>query len=252
MKKFVSALLCVCIIFAFVGCSKAQEPLNKKENSASTTNVQVENQKMETILDPNEYILLQNIFYNDQANDYVDKDTTKKGIFSVLDDQFNNKTRYYVWGYNDNTKCCDWQWEFVPTDASKLPTVGSTIVVSGKFVANEDALDKYWIENATVEIVSQYKGLDVDVDTTTMGGTLERVQVMNIQGNKEKYEGKTISVYGRAEGPNSVQHPYYDNCFSQQFETSDPVVPTGTKIVVQGTCVDGVLKDASLNTSNDF
>ena len=46
------------------------------------------------------------------------------------------------------------------------------------------------------------------MDTTAMGGTLERVQLANLQGHPEQFEGKSVKVYGRIESPTSVQHPY--------------------------------------------
>lgn len=245
MKKLISALLCLSLLFAFVGCSK-----NESNNEPQPTE-QVVSQKMETILDPNEYVMLQNIFYNDQADDYVDKDVSKKGIFTILYDEFSGTQRYYVWGYNDNTKCCDWQWEIAPDTLTDLPTIGSTITVSGRFVANEKALDSYWIENPTIEIVRELAPSEFDVDTTTMGGTLERVQLANLQAHADKFEGKTVTVYGRIESPNSVQHPYYDNCFSQEFE-SDIVLATGSRVVVSGIYSNGVIINASVTESTDF
>lgn len=246
MKKLISALLCISIIFAFVGCSK-----NESNEEVKPTEQQVVSQKMETILDPNEYVMLQNIFYNDQAGDYVNKDVTKKGIFTILYDEYNSCERYYVWGYNDNTMCCDWQWEIAPDTLTNLPTIGSTITVSGKFVANDKALDKYWIEDPAIEITNELAPSEFDVDTSTMGGTLERVQVANMQAHADKFEGKTVTVYGRIEGPNSVQHPYYDNCFSQEFE-SDVVLATGSRVVVSGTYSNGVITNASVEESTDF
>lgn len=92
----------------------------------------------------------------------------------------------------------------------------------------------------------------MDVDTTTMGGTLERVQILNMQAYSDRFEGKTVAVYGRIEKPTAVQHPYYDNCFSQEFVSDDAVQAIGTKVVVSGTYSNGVITDASVKTSNDF
>lgn len=245
MKKLISALLCLSLLFAFVGCSK-----NEVNNEQQPTE-QAVSQKMETIINSNEYVILQNIYYNDQAADYVDKDVSKKGIFTILYDEYNSCERYYVWGYNDNTKCCDWQWEIAPDTLTNLPTIGSTITVSGKFVANEKALDKYWIENPIIEITNELAPSEFDVDTTTMGGTLERVQLANMQAHADKFEGKAVTVYGRIESPNTVQHPYYDNCFSQEFE-SDVVLATGSRVVVSGTYSNGVITNASVKESTDF
>ncbi|MGN0462238.1 MAG: hypothetical protein ACI4HZ_07315 [Ruminococcus sp.] len=247
MKKVISTLLCLSIIFAFVGCSKSEDT-----NTQPNTTQEEISQTVETILTPAEYVLYQNVFYNEQAGDYVYKEVTKHGIFTVLYDEYNSVTRYYVWGYNDNTKCCDWQWEIVPNDTSNLPNAGSTIDVTGTFTENENALDGYWIENAKIDITAKYKGSDIDVDTTTMGGTLERVQVANMQAHPDKFEGKTVTVYGRILSATTVQHPYYDNCFSQEFVSNDDVQAIGTRVVISGTYTNGVIEDAEVNTSVDF
>ncbi|MGN0458770.1 MAG: hypothetical protein ACI4IL_07365 [Eubacterium sp.] len=247
MKKLLSVLLCLAIIFAFVGCSKSDDSNIQADTSEKNTS-----QTVETILTPAEYVLYQNIFYNNQAGDYVNKEITKHGIFTILYDEYNSMTRYYVWGYNDNTKCCDWQWEIVPTDTANLPNAGSTINVTGTFAENENALDGYWIENAKIDITAEYMGSDIDVDTTTMGGTLERVQVANMQAHPDKFEGKSVTVYGRIESPTTVQHPYYDNCFSQEFSSNDDALAIGTRVVISGTYSNGVIVNAQVNTSNDF
>lgn len=250
MKKITFLLLCLAVIFTLVGCSKAVDTNNEtKPSEAEKTAV---SQPVETILEPSEYVLYQNIFYNNQGADYENKQVTKKGIFTILYDEYNSTTRYYVWGYNDNTKCCDWQWEIVPSDINNLPNAGSTVNVTGMFQADENALDGYWIENAQIEVETQFSSSDVDVDTTTMGGTLERVQVANMQGHADKFEGKTVTVYGRIDSPSSVQHPYYNNCFSQAFTSADKVQAIGTKVIVSGKFSNGVISDASVSVSNQF
>lgn len=247
MKKVISALLCLAIVCTFVGCSKSEN-----SNVQPDTGEKTASQTMETIVTPAEYVLYQNIFFNEQAEDYVSKEVTKHGIFTILYDEYHSMTRYYVWGYNDNTKCCDWQWEIVLDDASNLPSAGSTINVTGIFAQNEKALDGYWIENAKIDVISAFKSSDIDIDTTTMGGTLERVQVANMQAHSDKFEGKTVTVYGRIDSPSSVQHPYYDNCFSQEFVSNNTVQAIGTKVAVSGTYSNGIITDADVNVSTDF
>ena len=246
MKKIISALLCSAIIFTFGGCSKGEKADTQTDSEKTIS------QNIEMVLTPAEYVLYQNIFFNEQAGDYVNKEVTKHGIFTIIYDEYNSITRYYVWGYNDNTKCCDWQWEIVPNNTDNLPHAGSTINVTGIFAQNEKALDGYWIENAKIDVTSEYKGSDIDVDTTTMGGTLERVQVANMQAHPDKFEGESVTVYGRIESPTTIQHPYYDNCFSQEFVSIDDVQAIGTKVVVSGTYSNGVITDASVNVSNNF
>lgn len=209
-------------------------------------------EKMQTVLEPAEYVLYENIFYNDRGADYINRPVEKTGIFTKITDAFNSMERYYVWGYNDNTKCCDWQWEFVPSDLNELPPVGSTVKVVGNFVAEEKALDNYWIENATVETISEYKNSKVDLDLTTMGGTLERVQVINMQRFNEVFEGKTVAAYGRVETPNSIQHPYYDNAFSLNFKSNDSIEAFGTVVIVSGTFENGIVNSASVQITHDY
>lgn len=249
MKKLISVLLCISLVLAFVGCSKGTDDSTK---TTEKTDKVEESTVIETILNPTEYILYQNIFSNNQTADYAGKETTKEGIFTILYDEFNSTTRYYVWGYNDNTKCCDWQWEIVPTDVSNLPSAGSSISVTGTYAESENALDGFWIENASITVNSVHKGYDVDVDMTTMGGTLERVQVINLQQYPDKFEGKTVVGYGRIESTNTFQHPYYNDCFSQKFSSSDDVLAIGTVAIVSGTYVNGVIDNASINATTDF
>lgn len=250
MKKIISALICLLIIFTFVGCSKTED-INPQPDASAESVSATEPQTIEMILTPAEYVLYQNIFFNEQAEDYVNKEVTKHGIFTILYDEYSSMTRYYVWGYNDYTKCCDWQWEIVPNNIDNLPNAGSTINVSGIFKGNEKALDGYWIENAVIDVTSEFKDSGFDIDTTTMGGTLERVQVANMQAHPDKFEGKTVTVYGRIEGPATVQHPYY-NCFSQEFISNAAVQAIGTKVVVSGKYSNGVITDASVNISDNF
>ncbi|MGN1349316.1 MAG: hypothetical protein ACI4VI_10265 [Acutalibacteraceae bacterium] len=245
MKRFISILLAALIALTFAACSGKTENTKGSVGEASPD-------KMQTILTPAEYVLYQNIFYNDQGGEYVGKEVTKMGIFTCIRDEFNSMTRYYVWGYNDNTKCCDWQWEIVPENTDNLPPVGSTVNASGIFAQDDNALDGYWIENVKIEVLSEYKKSTADIDMTTMGGTLERVQIVNMQNFKDNFEGKTVAAYGRIESPTSLQHPYYDGAFSQQFETKDEVQAFGTVVIVSGVYSGGVITDAAVSPTNDY
>lgn len=245
MKRFLSLLICaVLLLSVFAGCSKAEDNQPSGDNTKS--------EAMPTVLDTTEYMLYQNIFFNDQGADYDGKEVTKKGTFTILYDEYNSTVRYYVWGYNDNTKCCDWQWEIVPSDTNNLPDTGSLVEVKGTFVSNDKALDGYRIENADINVTQAYKGADCDVDLTSMGGTLERVQIQNMQQYSEKFEGKIISAYGRVESPTSIQHPYYDNCFSQQIETTDTVPAIGTEVTVLGTYQNGIIVNSAVNETTQY
>lgn len=254
MKKTILSLLSVIMIcLAFSACSLNRAAIETKATSArQTTAAQKSEASFEAITDMNEYTLYQNIFYNDQAADYADKQVTKKGIFAAVYDEYNSVKRYYVWGYADNTKCCDWQWELALTDESDLPPLGSTVEVCGDLKANDGALDGYWIENPEITVTSRFESCGADVDMTVMSGTLERVQIINMQQFPDKFEGKTVAAYGRVETPTTIQHPYYDNMFSQQFATNDTVPGTGTAVTVTGKYSNGVITDSTVTQTNNY
>lgn len=249
MKKIFSAFLCAALLCVFTGCTQSEPSGAQTQSFPQNASDEMQ---IETVLTPAEYVLYQNIFYNGQGEDYVGQTVTKTGIYTVLQDAYNETLRYYVWGYNDNTKCCDWQWEFVPAQGAELPNPGSKVQVYGTFEKSEKALDGYWIENATVTVCAPFSGDETDVDTTTMGGTLERVQVANLQAHPEQFEGKSVKVYGRVESTSTVQHPYYDNCFSQPFASDGAVQPIGTRVVVSGIYANGVITQARVVQSDNF
>ena len=205
--------------------------------------------------DSMERTLWYNLLCNDQGKDYVGKDFKKKGTFTILYDEVSKMTRYYVWGYEDATMCQDWEWEFVPADEKGLPPVGSFVEVEGTFNSDEKALDKYWITDATVKTLQEYNGSKSDVDMTTMGPTLEFVQVSRMLSNddtKAAFEGKTVTAYGRVLGTASVQHPCEDGRWSIDFITDDEVPAIGEIVVVSGTLSDGALSDATVTLSSEY
>lgn len=183
---------------------------------------------------------------------FDNKTVTKTGTFAVLDDRYNDVTRYYVWGYNDATKCCDWQWEFVPADGQELPASGSMVEVTGTFVADDAALDGYWIVDADVQVLNTYDAQpDPDVgDTRFMSATLAYVQLANI--HYDGYEGKEVIVYGRISSASSIQHPYYDNFWEQDVIAQEDLPAIGTIVVVDGTYEDGTIVDAVVTESPQF
>ena len=205
-----------------------------------------------TILNSMEYTLYMNIFYNQQGDDYVGKEVTKKGTFTVLHDRFNDLDRYYVWGYNDATKCCDWQWELVLKDKKNIPANGTLISVKGTFESDDKALDGYWITDAEITVEQEYKGPECDVDMTAMGATLERVQIINIQNYQDDFNGQKIYMYGRVLNPSSIQNPYYDGSWNQDFVTDDDVPAIGTCVIVSGTYNSGAIENANVSETSDY
>ena len=202
--------------------------------------------EMPTMLNTAEYVLYQNIFFNEAADDYVGETQSKIGTFAVIHDSYNDCTRYYVWGYNDATKCCDWQWEFVPADATSLPAPGSLVEVKGTFTGDEAALDGYWLTDASVKVQVGYTPPESELLLTAMDDTLERVQIYNIMAFPENYEGKTISAYGRIASPTTFEDPYYDGSWSFPFESGDELPAIGTIVILTGVVRNGTIADCTL------
>ncbi len=246
VKKTVIFLgLCLCLLLS--GCN-AQISEGAAKQAAEIAGQQNDFQVAEPVpyvLDQTEYVLYQNIFFNGQAGEYVGKTFDKTGILIRLEDRWSQVTRYYVWGYMDATKCCDWQWEFVPSDPDSLPPDGSLVVMTGTLVHNEAALDKYWYENASVTLKQRYEGMKgVDVDLSTMDSTLERVQYYNLLKDPDRYNGKTVCMYGRVKTTASIQHPYYDNYWELPFTTGNTVPATGTMVLIIGTWNTDTIENA--------
>ena len=269
MKKVFVLILSVLLILALTACVKktgdaagdptgeaASVTVNQTKPVVSQTPVPAQtanaadaasfkaadSKPVETIINQSEYLLYQNIFFNDMAGDYTSKPVTKEGIFAKIEDYFNNVTRYYVWGYMDNTKCCDWQWELkVPAEqVAELPAPGSVITVSGTFVGDENALDKYWITEPVIEVKKAYENDFDGMDLRTLDSTLERVQMINCQQFPDKVAGKQVAVYGRVLNITAIQHPYYDGSWTQDVDAGD-LPGIGTMVEIVGTFKDGVL-----------
>lgn len=235
MKKLALAVMLGLMLMLCTACGGD----GAKQGAATTDQVPA-------ILNQAEYLLYQNIFANGYGSQYVNKETTKQGVFAKIQDAYSNMERYYVWGYLDNTRCCDWQWEFRPTDTKSLPAPGSIVVVSGTFAYDDEALDNYWIINAQVETVSSYTGAACELNMYTMSDTLERVQMLNIVGHPDVFEGKQFSAYGRVASQTMLEDPYYDGSWQVPF-TSDATLPAfGTTVLLQGTVRGGVLEASSL------
>ena len=203
------------------------------------------------VLNQAEYVLYQNVFQNDYGTQINGTMVSKSGVFAIIQDAFNNRTRYYVWGYLDNTLCCDWQWEFVPTNTKNLPAPGSLITVTGEFEQNEDALDNYWIKDANLTLDRQYTGPQFELNMQAMSDTLERVQLLNVMYRQESFEGKTFAAYGRIAASNNLEDPYYGAWqipFSTLREGAVPAI--GTNVVLTGKVTLGLLGEAQITVTD--
>ena len=206
------------------------------------------------ILNQAEYVLYQNIFYNEYGAQYENTPVIKNGVFAIIQDGWAGKARYYVWGYLDNTQCCDWQWEIAPSNLTgELPAPGSLVEYTGMLVSGAAALDQYWFAgDDSFRVITEFTGKLADVDMTVMNGTLERVQIINMQTHSDWFEGKTVKAYGRVASLNSIQHPYYDGDWQQPFESMSSVPAIGTEVIVSGTFSDAVIKNSSVTETTQF
>lgn len=259
MKK-VWLIWLLAVALLFTACSAAEtatEPAAAENGESVQTTEETQEQvqrtqTLPTVLNTMEYSLYMNIFYNGTGGDYLGQTIMKEGTFATLYDSFNEVTRYYVWGYNDQTKCCDWQWEFVPKDPSQLPANGSFVKMVGVFSASEEALDGYWFTDAEVETEIIYDGPDCDVDLGTMSATLERVQIINMQVFPANYEGMQVRIYGRVAGVDSIEHPYYDGAWTQSFTSDDEIPAIGKVVTVTGTWSNGTVTEAVVALTDTY
>ena len=193
------------------------------------------NTGMKEKIDQLEYTVYYDIFYNKNGAMYENQKYTKDGVFAILKDAFKGTDRYYVWGYADNTKCCDYQWEFVMPEGAEIPEPGSYVKMTGTLTYDEAALDKYWFTDATLTVEEPFAHAGYDFDMTTDSPTLTRVQIINMQTFADQFDGKTLRVFGRALSLKSLQHPYYDNSWSMDLVYSgDPGFVIGDDILVEG------------------
>ena len=287
MKKIIALILAFVIAAAFAGCaSKADtNKADGTEGDTASTSASADGgsteystqaaaykssgkssgNSFETVLDTNEYAMYYNIFYNDQGAEYDGKPVFKKGTFATLYDEYSGITRYYVWGYNDQTKCCDWQWELKPDEIKDIPANGSLVEVTGTFKKCETkdrtspeacakaALDGYWIINPEIKVKSEYTPADVDIDMSTMSATLERVQAFYIINKYETLEGKTVRMYARVLSDTQVQHPYYNGTdFVVDVETDGKMPAIGMMVMIEGTVKDGKITNAKVEITEDY
>lgn len=221
MKRLIAILLIISILTLAVGCDGAQADGPLLE--------------VPRILSPMEYTLYLNLFYNGEAESYVDNEYTKEGVFGILKDSYSDRDRYYVWGYSDETLCCDWQWELVPKEGESLPAPGSHVRIKGTLKENDEALDGFWLEDASVETLAEYQTSFVGVDATTLSPTLTRVQLVFMCNRAEEFAGSLFKIYGRVMSDGRIQHPYYDNTWVLDVEYDGEMPAIGTWVTVMGT-----------------
>lgn len=251
MKKRILTICCLTMVLVLLsGCGAGGS--SPSETAAPSAGAPETVDVMPTVTNTAEYTLYQNIFYNDQKGDFSGQETVKTGTFATLHDAFNDTVRYYVWGYNDQTKCCDWQWELKLDDTSNLPSNGSLVSVSGVYEQNESALDKFWIIDPVITVKKAFVGRDVDIDMQSMDDTLERVQAANIVRNPDVFEGQSVCCYGRIQNETSIKDPYYNNSWEIGISGDFEVPAFGTMVLVSGTIRDGAVADCTLTSNTQY
>ena len=244
MKKIFSVILCAVLAAAVLaGCSAEK---------GGADSAPVEETVMPTVLNTMEYTFYQNIFLNGQMQDYNGQKAEKEGTFATIFDAYNNVERYYVWGYNDQTKCCDWQWEIKFEDGAEKPTNGSLVTVSGTYEVNDAALDGFWIINPEITVKTEFKARNYDIDMQAMDNTLERVQAINIVNKKEYFEGKTVCCYARVLDNSTIEDAYYDGSWTMSFSGDFELPAFGTLVLVYGTVKDGALTDCTIAENTQY
>ena len=231
--------------------SAASTAAQTKSNDSSVSTAKAG--AMPTVTNQMEYALYCNLFQpgSSMVKDYLNKTAVKQGTFTRLTDAWSGVTRYYVWGYSDETKCCDWQWEFVPKDPDSLPANGSLVQLRGTLAQDEAALDKLWFIDAEVELLTPYAPQPCDIDMTTMGGTLERVQMQNMQSRSAYFQGKTLRAYGTVASLSAIGDPYTGS-WRQELSTSVSLPSVGTMVIVSGKWEGDKIRAVQIETSDDY
>ena len=253
-RTIFSVLLVLSILAACVGCGgssadPSSDPSTVPETETPATEAggsAVATERPEQY-SPDEYILYQNVFYQDYGKQCDGTQVSKTGVYTSIYDAYNERQRYYVWGYYDQTKCCDWQWEFVPQEGETLPPVGSLVTVTGTFAYDDSALDKYWITDAHTELKTEYAGPTAERDMCAMSCTLERVQMYNILSHADVFEGQEFYAYGRIASTNSLQDPYYDGSWQIGITWGGNLPAIGTLVEISGVIENGTLTVQSLD-----
>ena len=124
MKKAQLFLLLALAALLLSGCGGSRPSEGSNQETAVIGTVP-------EVLSQAEYVLYQNVFYNDYGPKLAGKEAVKQGVLGKIHDAFNGRDRCYVWGYMDSTHCCDWRWEIVPGDEAGLPAAGSLVRARG-------------------------------------------------------------------------------------------------------------------------
>ena len=183
MKKITAFLILFALLFSFAACGGKSDGGNASGgdtgNADAQAGVETATGKdgkplpaglptdavtdMVEYFDNMDYANYINVFsYKDEndpskglgGDDFVGKELTKEGTFAKIYDKWSDRERYYVWGYADQTRCCDFQWEFVPNDPASLPAPGSAVVVTGVTEQNDTfQLSNFFVRSAKSQML---------------------------------------------------------------------------------------------------
>ncbi len=231
MKKIISVLLIVCLVFSFAACGG-------KENGGDSVNAGSSGTMREKY-DQMEYTIYENVMNPDTGTgaQLEGQKFTKDGVFGIIYDAYKgNIERYYVWGYADNTKCCCYQWEFEMPEGADIPPSGSYVQITGKLTYDADkALDNYWFTDVDFKVEKRYEGSTTDFDFTTLSSTLAMVEVSNMLYYAVDYfAGKTIRLFGRQYSAGVIQHPYWEQSWFLDYSYDGSVPADGEYITLTG------------------
>ena len=246
-------MLSMLFIISLAACGNNNTATTSEDLDGITQTV-----KLTNVLSSIEYSMWTKVMVDGDTS--LDNTTTSKdGVFVILYDPLANRQRYYIQGYLDKTKCCDWEWEIDPEQLTEIPKVGSRVHLTGTLVKNESALDGYWLTNIKdFKVVSEWKGLDqsVDYDLRVLNGTLAYVQLSMIFSDPEQFQGKSIIVYGRVYSLTSsnesaaIQHPYYNDYWILDINSEQTLPAIGTNVIIKGTVGHMVINDATYEKSD--
>ena len=104
MKRLIILLTVIAIFLVLAACADSGSAQTDAETGQSDL------QALPTVLDQNEYVLYQNIFYNNMADDYIGQTVTKEGTL-IADERTDEATLNKVLaaladaGYHRNPGC---------------------------------------------------------------------------------------------------------------------------------------------------
>lgn len=73
-----------------------------------------------------------------------------------------------------------------------------------------------------------------------------------MQYKPDAFSGKSLRVYGRVLNPTTIQHPYYDNAWTQPFETTQQVPAIGTMVILTGTWQGSTVQADRVEATPDY